>query len=304
MPGTGPLLGRDTPVPGDNAWQRKARRLQSEWRERHGLRPGLHRGRPLASRLLLEDGAPPSLSGYMSAAAKRQVLRAVEDAQVTQALLSRPRLWVDLLSSQPLCFNAFGEMEEDHDLALEVIRRVCPQPVSAVHRICFEYSPGRGDDRYTGNRSAFDVFIEASGPRGRGFIGIEVKYHEDLRVKAATDREYGQMASRAGVFVEAALPELLKPPLQQLLLDHLLALRMTAVDPEKWQWGHFMFLHPRENTACSSVAARYSECLSDLDTFSTVTLESFCAALTDAGASATASALGERYLGSETGSHS
>ena len=44
----------------------------------------------------------------------------------------------------------------------------------------FEWSPGRGDQRYAGNRSAFEVFIEYVGGRGRSFLGIEVKYHEDL----------------------------------------------------------------------------------------------------------------------------
>jgi len=120
-----------------------------------------------------------------------------------------------------------------------------------------------------------------------------------MRVKAAKDREYGQMAIRAGVFAEVDLPELLRPPLQQLLLDHLLALRMKAVDPENWQWGHFMLLHPRANTACSAAAARYAKCLSDRTTISAATLEAFLDALSDAGESV--GVLPERCLGPETG---
>ena len=45
------------------------------------------------------------MANYLSPAAKRQVQRAVAEAPSTGALLSRPRLWVDLLSSQPLCFG-------------------------------------------------------------------------------------------------------------------------------------------------------------------------------------------------------
>jgi len=40
-------------VPSDGAFQRQARLLQARWRERHGLPIGLHRGRPLGSRLAM-----------------------------------------------------------------------------------------------------------------------------------------------------------------------------------------------------------------------------------------------------------
>lgn len=83
----------------DNAWQRRARLAQSLWRQRTGLAAGEHLGQPLGSRITLTDGQPPALANYLSSGAKRQVSKAVEAARETRALLSRPRLWVDLLSS-------------------------------------------------------------------------------------------------------------------------------------------------------------------------------------------------------------
>ena len=64
----------------------------------------------------------------------------------------------------------------------------------------FEHSPGRGDARYTGDRSAFDVFVEHSTPAGaRGFIGIEVKYHEGLNDAGSSDKvRYDAMADAMG----------------------------------------------------------------------------------------------------------
>jgi hypothetical protein len=294
------LLGHGVPVPADNGWQRKARRLQSQWRERQGLEPGLHRGQPLASRIRPEDGEPPASGNYLTPAAKRQVLQAVEEANSTGALLSRPRLWVDLLSSQPLCFNAFGDLAEDQDLASTALAALMPDVVERVDAVRFEFSPGRGSAEYTGNRSAFDVFIEASGPAGRGFVGIEVKYHENMKVKPATDRGYEAMAREAGIFKADALPSLLRPPLQQLLLDHILALRLVHAHPDQWDWGHFAVLYPSGNTSCGTVVHDYSAALRDATSFHELTLETFLDALSTGGSRTLAATLAERYLGGST----
>ena len=48
-------------------------------------------------------------------------------------------------------------------------------------RVLFEYSPERSSPKYTDDKTAFDVYVEHTTPRGgRGFIGVEVKYHEAL----------------------------------------------------------------------------------------------------------------------------
>lgn len=293
------MLGVHEAVPGDNPWQRRARRLQSEWRERQGLAAGLHRGVELGSRLTPEGGQPPVLRNYMTPAARRHVLDAVADAPRTGALLSRPRLWVDLLSSQPACFNLFGDLADGRDLATRVWSHLEPDLVAEVHGIDFEHSPGRSDPRLTGNRSAFDVFVQATGPRGRGFVGIEVKYAEDMKVRAATDRGYEELARGTGVYREEALEHLLRPPLQQLLLDHLLALRMVSVDSAMWDWGKFVVLYPSGNTACADSASRYEEGLRDASTFGTITFETYLTALAGAGAARLAADLSARYLGTD-----
>ncbi|WP_214371464.1 PGN_0703 family putative restriction endonuclease [Pseudonocardia sp. H11422] len=201
-------------VAGDNAWQQRARLTQALWRERQGLPAGLHRDIPLGSRLTPAAGEPPTLANYMSAPAKRQVESAAA-AQHNGALLSRPRLWVDLLSSQPLCFNLFGPLAEDLDLATAALRLLWPH-IGQVTEIKFEWSPGRGDERYTGNRSAFDVFVAYRGDSGRGFLGIEVKCHENLRGTVATDpkQRYPKIAAAHGIFRESALPKLQTLPLR------------------------------------------------------------------------------------------
>jgi hypothetical protein len=291
------MLGHDEPVRSDNSWQRTARRLQSMWREGRGLPAGLHNGTPLGSRLTPEDGAPPRLAGYLSDAARAQVQAAVADSPSTGALLSRPRLWVDLLSSQPLCFNAFGNMAEDLDLATAVMAKLLPDAFNEVTGVRFEYSPGRSDARYTGSRSAFDVFVEGVGPRGRGFVGVEVKYHESMQVAAAVDRGYAELARSTEAFLNDAIPALLRPPLQQLLLDHLLALRLQQADADQWDWGAFALLYPRGNDACAAVADSYASALAAPTTFRVITLEEMYGALAEACQEPWVAELRQRYLG-------
>ncbi|MHA6779644.1 PGN_0703 family putative restriction endonuclease [Pseudonocardia saturnea] len=153
-------------VRGDNAWQQRARLHQSLWRQAHGLVAGMHDGKPLGSRLApTADAEPPTLSNYLSPQARHCVEAAIAEAPKTGALLGRPRLWVDLLSSQPLCFNLFGPLAEDRTLAGRVLSTLWPD-IRTVNDIRFEWSPGRGDEAYTGNHSAFDVFVDYDGPLG------------------------------------------------------------------------------------------------------------------------------------------
>ncbi|GAA2573563.1 hypothetical protein GCM10010210_56460 [Pseudonocardia hydrocarbonoxydans] len=282
-------------VTGDNAWQQRARLTQALWRERQGLAAGLHRDVPLGSRLTPGDGEPPTLANYISDPAKRQVEAAV--AKKNGALLSQPRLWVDLLSSQPLCFNLFGPLAEDLDLATATLRLLWPH-IGQVTEIKFEWSPGRGDERYTGNHSAFDVFVAYQNGTSRGFLGIEVKYHENLRGTAATDpkQRYPKIAAKHRIFRDGALPDLQRLPLQQLWLDHLLALQLLASPDDGWDEGTFVFLSPTGNVACTTAARRYSHALTDSTTFDARTLDELVQAIRLVADDPWADAVYERYL--------
>ena len=95
-------------------------------------------------------------------------------------MIGEPRIWNNLLSSQPLCFNLFGELHYNLDLATKYFRILFPNRIETVKSVKFEYSAGRGNIDYTGDHSAFDVFVEYTNAGKNGFIGIEVKYSESL----------------------------------------------------------------------------------------------------------------------------
>ena len=181
------LKAHNVYVPADNPFQQRARLLQALWREEKKYACGEHRGAPLGSRLTADDAK--SLHNFLSPNIRSVVNEEVYNKEKSKGkLYGRPRIFNDLLSSQPLCFNLFGELKHDRDLSLasRVFRRIWPDRVKDVHCVEFEESPGRNDKNFSDDQSAFDVFIRHSMPNGGdGFIGIEVKYHEDLKNKAS-----------------------------------------------------------------------------------------------------------------------
>lgn len=284
-------------VRSDNAFQRSVRLRQAVWRESRGYPVGIHRGAPLGSRLRMPE-AENQLWNYLTDGI-RQVVRAevLGASKGDGKLFAQPRIFEDLLSSQPLCFNLFGELKLDLPLATRVLRRLLPDRIGTVCRIEFEHSPGRLDFRYTADKSAFDVYVEYSNPQGDlGFLGIEVKYHENMNDVLAPHRErYDQVADCMGCFHASRLPHLRGKPINQLWRDHMLAGSMLLTD--RWRQGMFVVLCPAENTHAMAAVGRYRECLADSATFDAWTLESFVAALQAESPDIWVSELRKRYLG-------
>jgi hypothetical protein len=292
-------------VASDRPWQRRLRLRQAVWREAQGLPIGEHRSgtgsRPLGSRLAM-PAAEEHLSNYLSPTIREVVRDELSSSRAREQgkLFSQPRIYDDLLSSQPLCFNLFGELKADLDAASRWAAYLWPTRVEEVTRVEFEHSPGRGNPTYLSNRSAFDVYLEHTVPGGgEGFVGIEMKYHESLAVQAARNHDrITEVAARSGAFDPAALGRLGSPPLQQVWFDHLLALSMLQADAERWgDNALFVFLHPVENAACYDVVGRYEACLRDARSFQRLTLEEVLSSMHSTIGAAWVEAVDERYLG-------
>ncbi|HEX2873048.1 MAG TPA: hypothetical protein VHP33_17420, partial [Polyangiaceae bacterium] len=282
----------------DNAFQQRARLLQALWREARGLPPGVRNtGAPLGSRLPLPL-AKEQLSNFLT----DNIRHAVRECMAAKLagsgqLIAEERLYANLLSSQPLCFNMFGELQADLALATRVCAELWPARIGDVTAVRFEHSPGRGDMAYTADRSAFDVFVEHTLPSGgNGFIGIEVKYHENLKVGAAEFRpRYEEVARNMRCFAEEHLPSLRRSPLEQIWRDHLLAGAMLASGI--WKSGLYVFLYPGGNIHCARAAASYDECLTSRESFDTLTRDRFVQVVEHHVRDAWVNELRERYLG-------
>lgn len=91
------------------------------------------------------------------------------------------RLFHNMLSSQPMCFNLFAPLVDNLDLATELWRLVLPNEVSRVLRVLIEYAP-QPPSEYLNDRTAFDAFVEYERLDGKlAFVGIETKLSEPLR---------------------------------------------------------------------------------------------------------------------------
>jgi hypothetical protein len=212
------------------------------------------------------------------------------------ALVDRSRLEGNLLSSQPLAFNLFATLAAEPGLvtATRVFRHLFPRRITKVTEVTFEHSPARGDQVYLGNHSAFDVFVEYASMEGtRGFLGIEVKYHEDLRNQVPGERKqrYDEVTATAGCFNAGA--DLWRPPVWQLWLDHLLCLSMLQA--ETYDEGAFVFLAPAGNASCRYAVQEYRSLLTDQSTFVDLSLENVLATLFAYAEAAWVRRLWDRY---------
>ncbi|MDP8930234.1 MAG: hypothetical protein M3O70_17115 [Actinomycetota bacterium] len=177
-----------------------------------------------------------------------------------------------------MSFNLYGEAADDLILAREVCARLLKRPVSHVEDVRFEWSPGRLDERWLGNRTAFDVvFFLLNKNERKEFVAIETKYHEypqpEKRPSSSKLNRYQEVSSASKVFSSDYEKAVIGTDLQQVWLDHLLALSMLPPLSDKWQKGCFLLLAPTQNRAWADIANRYLSVLTDSSTFRYVSLE-------------------------------
>lgn len=244
--------------------------------------------------------AKSSLANYMTEAV-RDVVRAevLDPVKRASKVYGEPRIFEDLLSSQPLCFNLFAELHQDLALASGTFQRLLGDVGLVVTAIEFEHSPGRGSRRFTGDHSAFDVFVAYTSSEGNAsFVGIEVKYTETLGQPPARHRpRYDEVADAMGCFRQDALPSLRQSPLEQLWRDHLLAGSMLLDSASSFRRGTFAIVYPKGNSLVERAAQAYRACLTDQATLHVWTLESLLDAVASAGAGPWLQQVAARYLG-------
>ncbi len=268
--------------PDVTAYKRQARLHQARWREAQGLPMGTNPtdggpdANPIGSRIPLAFAIKTG-ANFLTAAVCAAVDRRLAHPEPHQTL-AKPRLYADLLSSMPMCFNLFGELDAHPDEADRAVHAWWPDTPGRVNQFRFEWSPGRLDPYYLGNRSAFDAAFELTlDDGGRGVVGIETKYHEHATVEKQPKPErlsrYLEITERSGVFIPGAGSALIGSNLQQIWLDHLLALSMLQHPSANWTFARFIVVAPSANTSFRDAAARYMGLLNDTSTFGYVTVE-------------------------------
>ena len=170
-------------------------------------------------------------------------------------------------------------MKQNNLLATKVFKDIYPSlDIGGITKIEFEYSPGRRDLKYTGDSSAFDVFVEYKTSYGQlSFLGIEVKYAEHLKDKPSTHKiRYEEISNDSKFFDMSQLDNLKAKPIQQIWRDHLLTLSMFISNKDYYR-GDFIYLYPSGNRECVKAITKYKETfLPDKESyFNPLTIEKF-----------------------------
>ena len=171
-------------VPNDRGFRRRMRVHQGWWRafvlgEKVGRKPN-SKDESVCNTI---DGGEETKKNFLN----RRVINTVKKVLIDRSgkdpgLIDKDRLFNNLLSSQPLCFNFFSELKDNKELALKIVRGFI-RGITSVEDVMFEFAPA---ERYTDDNSAFDVAIEINSGNKNGLLGLECKYTDTF-----SQDEYG-----------------------------------------------------------------------------------------------------------------
>ncbi len=294
--------------PDITAFKQEARLAQARWRETRNLPAGTspydpskakdsRPARVVGSRIAHAEGWAGQ-HNLLSETARAAAARRLAEPQLHQ-MLNWDRVWCDLLSSMPLCFNLFGPLTVDRELAQRAVSAWFPDAPGTVEDVILEWSPERRTDRYLRNGTAFDAAVILRLPDGkRGVIGIETKYHEHLGHEETPEpgrlAHYRAIAEASKAFKRDSVDKLVGEPLQQIWQDHLLAESMLLQEDENWGWSSFVLAYPSRNPSFAEGVQQYSALLAKPERVQPRTLESLLHS--HALPEANSSALADRYL--------
>ena len=289
----------------DSRFRRSARLLQALWLNDRGIPSGGQNAvRPTDSTAdyasLLTFDAADAGKNFINNEVFHLVLKELvmrEDG----AAIDEDRLLGNALSSMPMTFNVFGPLALDLSLATEVFRILLPEFVSNVDAIIFEHSPGRRDERFLNDGTAFDLAVRVTTPEGqRGTVYIETKYSEDMAGPAARQRErYDEVSRAARLYKDPDSKMLRSLALEQLWREHMLA--QLVVDQSLTERAAFLTIGPNLNRRVNAAFRVYASELAPIEDdptrvpFVFNSLEAVIDAIEAAGATELAKTLWGRY---------
>jgi hypothetical protein len=259
---------------GDSAFQARMRYHQSWYRDRilnlpYGVGPG-PTGKPLGNMLTPEDGAAGH--NFLNADIAKLAEERIAEGHGT---LDSYRLRHNMLSSQPMCFNVFGPLAADLDLAAELLDQLVPETVSKVTRIAFEWAPQPAAE-YLGDRTAFDAFIEYQTSENRlCALGIETKLTEPFSQQSYDGERYRRwMRANDETWRDGAADHVQDIAHNQLWRDHLLAIALQHHSASPYANVRLLLVRHPSDPDCAAAHGSYRALLQqDCDSLRVVALD-------------------------------
>lgn len=292
----------------DYPFQRKARLLQSWYRytvlkEPCGCGPYKTSKTQYGNMLICGDVTGKNFlnQGVFKYAKKKVALK----KDIPQLTIDEYRLFNNMLSSMPMCFNLFYPLRQAlknkepfvHDVIKAIFLSI---PISKVTCIDIEYIP-QPISECIDDKSAFDAVIWFEDSNGsKGIIGIEVKYTDKLGMNMASKNDKKiQVAKQSGIFTQQAINGIQSNGCAQIMRNVLLA--------ESYRLKHDLLyslniiLSPKEEPYSDKEVEDFQQLLlpSHQNIIRRVTLEEFVLAAQRASGSDLANhfqAFSDRYL--------
>lgn len=173
------------------------------------------------------------------------------------------RLLHNMLSSQPMCFNLFGPLVDDFDLATRLARALWGNGIGKVTRVAIEWAPEPMQE-YLNDRTAFDAVIEyecAGG--GLGFAGIETKLIEPFSDRRYDGPLYRRWMGNGSPWREDSHDRVADVVHNQLWRDHLLVWSMLQQPRSPYREGRLVVVRHPGDEDCAQTIAGYRQLLRD-----------------------------------------
>lgn len=210
-------------VSSDSRWRAQYRLLQSWFRETVLNEPpdiGSN-GKLVGNMLTTTAGAAGK--NFLTKDIAAYVERRIPEVQAANGTIETKRLRQNMLSSQPLCFNLFGNLRQHPVEAAALLKAALGLDVAKVERIEVEWAPAQG----IGDRTAFDALVEYRTASGDlAFLGVETKYTEPFSTTEYTSDLYTSVTNSSGVFRAGAAEKLRDSETNQLWRNAMLALQV------------------------------------------------------------------------------
>lgn len=216
----------------DNLLTAKYREIQSQYREEVLKEPcgyGPNKNSQNKYGNMLINGKETG-SNFISEVAFKFAKEKVLEKQINKYLtIEEYRLFNNMLSSMPMCFNLFADLREllinDQDEASRVIKEIFSEFawIDKVIYVDVEFIPVPITS-YTNDKTAFDAMILAEDKKGKkGLISIETKYTDLLGSNSSSNTEHkDQIIKDNKIFDGDLVKELLEKGYKQIHRNYLL----------------------------------------------------------------------------------
>jgi len=264
------LLNRLGHIPGKPGFKRRARIHQGWWRMNVLMeKPGPHpreKDENVCNTIL---GGQTSKKNFLTENTMKAVEQTLSSRKPSDpGMVDKDRLYNNLLSSQPLCFNFFGELMMDTEFGLKILQNWWPD-ITLLRKVIFEYAP---DERYTNDNSAFDVAFEVEAGDRIGLIGLECKYTDSFSASKYAKQEYKEIFSKATSF-RASYKEFITSRYNQLFRNQQLA--EALLQNNKYKFVHTGLFCYHHDLQALHIAEEFKNMLVDPSAFKVITYSDF-----------------------------